>query len=102
MSKSSAAAVGSIPRHRFRSCFQNDGNRVRSRDPKFDTPWDTGGSLQTAWEISTPGTVRSFRETGEFPFANLRCECPIEEVLAYLKGNFPAAVRHNRQQGYVP
>ena len=42
-----------------------------------------------------------FRETGEFPFANLRCECPIEEVLAYLKGNFPAVVEYNRQQDYV-
>ena len=38
-----------------------------------------------------------FRETGEFPFANLQCECPIDEVLAYLKGNFPAAVQHNGQ-----
>ena len=37
------------------------------------------------------------RETGEFPFANLRCECPIDEVLAYLKENFPAAVEYNRQ-----
>ena len=34
-----------------------------------------------------------FRETGVFPFANLRCECPINEVLAYLKDNFPAAVK---------
>ena len=42
-----------------------------------------------------------FRETGEFPFANLQCACPINEVLAYLKDNFPAAVQHNRQQGYV-
>ena len=39
-----------------------------------------------------------FRETGEFPFANLRCECPIEEVLAYLRDNCPAAVEHNKQQ----
>ena len=36
-----------------------------------------------------------FRETGEFPFANLQCGCPIEEVLAYLKGNFPAVVEYN-------
>ena len=36
-----------------------------------------------------------FRETGEFPFANLQCECPIDEVLAYLKRNFPAAVQYN-------
>lgn len=39
-----------------------------------------------------------FRDTGEFPFANLRCECLIEGVLAYLRGNFPAAVEHNKQQ----
>ncbi len=39
-----------------------------------------------------------FRKTGEFPFANLRCECPIEEVLDHLKGNFPDAVQHNRQR----
>ena len=38
-----------------------------------------------------------FRETGKFPFANMQCECPIEEVLAHLQGNFPAAVEHNRQ-----
>ena len=45
---------------------------------------------------------RLFRETGEFPFPNLRCECSIHEVLAYLQQNFPAAVQHNTQQGYVP
>ena len=43
-----------------------------------------------------------FRETGEFPLANLRCECPIEEVLAYLKGNFPDTVEYNRQRMGVP
>ncbi|MBI1925424.1 hypothetical protein HYR99_14380 [Candidatus Poribacteria bacterium] len=30
-----------------------------------------------------------FRETGAFPFPNLRCECRIEEALAHLTGNFP-------------
>ncbi|MYE89232.1 hypothetical protein F4X33_09585 [Candidatus Poribacteria bacterium] len=39
-----------------------------------------------------------FRETGEFPFANLQCECPIDEVLAYLKGSFPEVVQYNEQQ----
>ena len=39
-----------------------------------------------------------FRETGEFPFANMQCECPIDEVLTYLKGNSPAAVECNRQR----
>ena len=43
-----------------------------------------------------------FRETGEFPFANLQCECPIDEVLAYLQGNCPAAVKYNRQRLGVP
>ncbi len=40
-----------------------------------------------------------FRQTGEFPFANLRCECSIDEVLAYLTGNFLAAVEYNNPSG---
>ena len=43
-----------------------------------------------------------FRETGKFPFANLRCECPIDEVLTYLKGNFLAAVQYNRERMDMP
>ena len=39
-----------------------------------------------------------FRETGEFPFPNLQCESPIDEVLAHLQGNFPAAIKYNRQR----
>ena len=36
-----------------------------------------------------------FRETGEFPLPNLRCESPIEAVLAHLVANFPEAVAYN-------
>ncbi|MCZ6679739.1 MAG: hypothetical protein O7E52_21115 [Candidatus Poribacteria bacterium] len=43
-----------------------------------------------------------FRETGEFPFPNLSCESPIEEVLAHLAEHFPKAVAYNVQRGYVP
>ena len=38
------------------------------------------------------------REMGEFPFANLRCECPIDEVLAHLTEKCPDGVEYNRQR----
>lgn len=44
----------------------------------------------------------ALRETGEFPFPCLTCECPIEEVTAHLKARFLEAVRYNADRGYVP
>ena len=98
MSKLFAVEVGSILCRRFRSCFQNVGNRARSRDRRFVTLWGTGGSLQIGWEISTPGTVRYFGKRGNFRLLTCGASCPIDEVLAYLKGNFPDAVQHNRKR----
>ena len=66
MSKLFAVEVGSILCRHFRSCFQNAGNRARSRDRRFVTLWGTGDSLQTGWEISTLGTVRSFGKQENF------------------------------------
>ncbi len=39
-----------------------------------------------------------FRQTGKFPFPNLRCESPIADVLAHLKENFPQAIAHNAER----
>ena len=41
------------------------------------------------------------RETGEFPFPNLSCECSIEKVLSHLEANFPEAIEYNAQQEYI-
>ncbi len=40
-----------------------------------------------------------FRETGEFPFLNLSCECSLEKILAHLEVNFPEALEYNVQLG---
>jgi len=43
-----------------------------------------------------------FRETGEFPFPNLSCECSIEKALAHLEANFPEAIEYNARREYIP
>jgi len=40
-----------------------------------------------------------FRDTGDFPYACLRCSAPIDAVLNHLKDHFPGAVAHNNSTG---
>ena len=42
------------------------------------------------------------RETGDFPYASLRCQASIREVVAHLEQTLPEAVAYNAKQGYVP
>lgn len=43
-----------------------------------------------------------FRETGEFPYANVACLDKIDAVLDHLYENYPDAVAHNASVGYEP